>query len=258
MQNSWNPYLYQEKHSFVWQLSQGLVDVLAPQPGEKILDLGCGTGELTQAIAARGAQVIGIDADPAMIAAARERFPQLAFQVADARQFTLPDPVDALFSNAALHWIAEPVAVIERMAAALKPGGRLVVEFGGRGNMKTVLAAIATARTQLGLGPSNAIPWYFPAVGEYASLLEQHGFEVQLARLYDRPTQLEGEDGLLKWLQMFATRFWADLPSHQIPTLLTQVQDIARPTLYRQGRWWADYRRIQVVAWRLPSPPFLA
>lgn len=248
MENPWNPDLYQQKHSFVWQLSQGLVDLLDPQPGERILDLGCGTGQLTEAIAERGATVIGIDADPAMIAEAQQQFPHLTFEVGDARQFTLPTPVDAIFSNATLHWVDDPVAAIQHMAAVLKPGGRLVAEFGGKGNMAMVLAAIATARDQLGFGPSSASPWYFPAIGEYTSLLEQHGFEVQLARLYDRPTPLDGEDGLLHWLEMFATRFWADLTPQQTAKLLTQVVELARSNLYKQGQWWADYRRLQIIA----------
>lgn len=248
MENPWNPDLYQEKHSFVWQLSQGLVDLLEPQPGEWILDLGCGTGQLTQAIAERGAMVIGIDADPAMIAEAKQQSPHLTFEVADARQFTLADPVDAIFSNATLHWVDDPVAAIQHMAAALKPGGRLVAEFGGKDNMAKVLEAIATARDQLNFGPSPASPWYFPAIGEYASLLEQHGFEVQLARLYDRTTPLEGKDGLLHWLQMFATRFWADLTPQQTAELLPQVLELARSNLYQQDQWWADYRRLQIIA----------
>lgn len=251
MENPWNPALYQDKHSFVWQLSQGLVELLDPQPGERILDLGCGTGQLTSAIAERGATVIGIDADPAMITEAQQQFPHLSFEVADARQFALAAPVDAIFSNATLHWIAEPMAVIECMATALKPGGRLVAEFGGQGNMATVLAAIATARDQLGFGPSLATSWYFPAIGEYASLLEQQGFEVQLARLYDRPTPLEGENGLYHWLQMFATRFWADLSPPQTTELLTAILALAHPHLYQAGQWYADYRRIQVIARRL-------
>lgn len=251
MNNVWNPELYQDKHSFVWQLSQELLALLDPQPGDRVLDLGCGTGQLTQAIADRGAQVVGIDADPAMVAAARQQFPQLTFIVADARQFELAEPVDAIFSNATLHWITEPSLVIARMAAALKPGGRLVLEFGGKGNMAQVLAAIAAARHRLNAGPSPAALWYFPSVGEYASLLEADGFEVAMARLYDRPTPLSGESGLIDWLQMFARRFWEDLPNEDYSQFLSQVEAIARPHLYQNGQWLADYRRIQLVAYKL-------
>ena len=125
-------------------------------------------------------------------------------------------------------------------------------EFGGKGNIAIVVGAIAQARQTLGYGPSPASPWYFPTLGEYTHLLEQHGFEVQLARLYDRPTPLEGEDGLHYWLQMFASRFWADLAPSQIPALLAAVTELARPHLYHEGQWWADYRRLQVAAIKLP------
>ena len=251
MNNAWDPDLYQKKHSFVWQLGQDLVTLLDPQPGESILDLGCGTGQLTQAIAEFGATVIGIDADPAMIAEAHQQFPKLAFEVADVCSFRLSEPVDAIFSNAVLHWITDPVAVIQSMAIALKPGECIVAEFGGKGNIATVLAAIATARDRLNLDPSPASPWYFPSMGEYVSLLEQQGFKVQLARLYDRPTPLEGQNGLRNWLAMFATRFWADLSAQQLETLLAEIVIIARPSLYRHDQWWADYRRIQVIANKL-------
>ncbi|MDB9525506.1 methyltransferase domain-containing protein [Oscillatoria sp. CS-180] len=250
MQNPWDANLYQEKHSFVWQLSDDLLNLLAPQPGEYVLDLGCGTGQLTQKIADQGASVIGIDADPTMIAEAQRQFPQLTFVVADARHFTLPSPADAIFSNAALHWIPEQTDVAARMIAALKPGGRLVAEFGGYGNIATVLAAIAQARQALDLGSFPASPWYFPSISAYTGLLEEQGFEVQFARLYDRPTPLQGEDGLLNWLQMFATRFWADLSSQQVQDLLPKVVAIARPDLYKDNQWWADYRRIQVIAYK--------
>lgn len=248
MVQTWQPDLYQNKHSFVWQLGQGILDLLNPRPGETILDLGCGTGQLTQAIAHRGASVIGLDADPAMITEAHKNFPDLTFQVADARTFELPNPVDAIFSNATLHWIDDPVAVATRMWAALKPGGRLAVEFGGQGNIATVLVAIAAAREILGYGAAPPSTWYFPTIGEYASLLESQGFEVQFANLSDRPTRLEGESGLSSWLQMFAGHFWADLPSNQQKQLLQATEAQARPQLYRNGQWWADYRRIRVLA----------
>ena len=252
MNQTWQTDLYQDNHSFVWQLGQGVVDLLNPQPGERVLDLGCGTGQLSQIIADRGATVIGLDADSAMIAEAQKNFPALTFVVADAREFSLAEPVDAIFSNAAFHWIDDPAAVATCMWAALKPTGRLAVEFGGKGNMATVLAAIASARAAHGYGAIPASPWYFPSVGEYTSLLEQQGFEVQFASLRDRPTPLEGDSGLVNWLHMFAGQFWADFPSEQQPQLLKTIAANVQPELYRQGQWWADYRRIRVLA-RKPS-----
>ncbi len=248
MVHPWNPDLYQQQHSFVWQLSADLVAVLNPQPGEHIVDLGCGTGQLTAAIAAQAATVIGLDADPAMIAEAQQNFPHLTFQVADARTFTVPQAVDAVFSNAALHWIPAAATVAAQIGQALKPGGRLVAEFGGQGNVGTIRAAIAQARQDLGFGPSAAFAWYFPSIGEYAQVLESQGFEVRYATLYDRPTPLATEQGMRDWLRMFASRFWMDLTVEQQAELLTAIEAATRSTLYRDGQWWADYRRLRVVA----------
>ncbi|MBE7380686.1 MAG: methyltransferase domain-containing protein [Leptolyngbya sp. SIO1E4] len=248
MEQTWQTDLYQDKHSFVWQLGQGVLELLNPQPGEQILDLGCGTGQLTQAISNRGATVIGLDADPTMIAEAQQNFPALSFSVADAREFTLLEPVDAIFSNATFHWVTDQEAVTRRLWAALKPGGRLAVEFGGKGNMAAVLAEIATARDTLGYGAAPESRWYFPAIGEYTSLLECHGFEVQFAHLFDRPTPLVGAAGLTNWLKMFAGQFWADLAPEQQQQLWRETERHAQAQLYQQGQWWADYRRIRVLA----------
>ncbi|MGD1906384.1 MAG: class I SAM-dependent methyltransferase [Leptolyngbyaceae cyanobacterium] len=247
MENTWDTDLYRQ-HSFVWQLGQGVIELLDPQPGERILDLGCGTGQLTAEIAAKGAVVTGIDADAAMVAQAQQHYPEIDFSVADARTFTLPEPIDAVFSNATLHWVNEAEAAISQIWATLKPGGRFAAEFGGKGNMAQVLAALASARTALGYGPSTAIPWYFPSVGEYATLLEKQGFEVQLARLFDRPTPLTGESGMVDWLQMFAGRFLADIPIEAHPDLLKAIEAKLRSRLYQDKQWIADYRRIRVLA----------
>lgn len=247
MASTWQPQLYQGKHRFVWQLGQGILELLNPQAGERIVDLGCGTGQLTQAIAVCGAQVVGLDADAAMIAEAQRNFPDLTFAVANACTFTVATPVDAIFSNAALHWITDQEAVTTRLVAALKPGGRLVVEFGGKGNVAMLTAAIAAARQTLGYDAVPS-PWYFPAIGEYASLLERHGLEVTFASLFDRPTPLDGEMGFVNWVRMFARYAWGDLPPEQQALLFQEAECQARGSLYREGQWWADYRRIRIVA----------
>src|SRR5262249_12224499 len=142
------------------------VDQLAPQPGERILDVGCGTGHLTAQIAQSGASVVGLDNSPEMLTAARAAYPGLEFVQADARQFTFAEPFDAVFSNAALHWVREPQRVIRCIREALKPGGRFVAELGGKGNVQTIAHALRAAAEQLGL-PLAESPWYFPGVAEY-------------------------------------------------------------------------------------------
>jgi trans-aconitate 2-methyltransferase len=211
--NQWDARLYDDKHAFVWKQGAALLELLAPQAGERILDLGCGTGHLTAQIAAAGAEVIGIDSASAMIDQARRTYPHLRFEVADARDFTLTGSFDAVFSNAVLHWIKEPAQVIEGIRRALKPGGRFVAEFGGRGNVQAIVAALDQATQATGSGRLEH-PWYFPSIAEYATLLERGGLEVTYAVLFDRPTPLEGEAGMRHWIEMFAndllTRVAAD------------------------------------------------
>jgi len=243
----WNPALYDGKHSFVWKYGASLLELLAPQPGERILDLGCGTGHLTAQIAEAGAEVIGIDAAPAMIEEARRAYPSLRFEIMDARDFTFPEPFDAVFSNAVLHWVKQPAEVIDCLRRALKPGGRFVAEFGGRGNVKQIATALESAFLELGCG-SFELPWYYPGIAEYAGLLEQSGFEVTHAILFDRPTPLEGEEGLRHWIEMFGGAILSRVPEDRRDLFFKKVEEQARPTLYREGTWSADYRRLRIVA----------
>ena len=246
---AWDPALYDGRHAFVYQLAADLLKLLAPQPGERIVDLGCGTGHLTAKIAEAGADVLGLDLSPAMVAQASASFPKLRFAVADATNFTVPEPVDAVFSNATLHWVQPPQAAIARIAAALKPGGRFVAEFGGQ---RCVQAIIEAANKALDGQFGVYGPWYFPSVGQYAPILEEHGFEVRYATLFDRPTVLEdGEGGLRNWLAMFAGPFFATLSAEQREATLRQIETTLRPRLWKDDHWVADYRRIRVVAVKL-------
>ncbi len=224
----WNAREYDSRHHYVTDYGSSLVAVLDPRPGERILDAGCGTGHLTKQIADSGAAVLGIDSSQDMIAQARESYPELRFSVADAASFRACEPFDAVFSNAALHWMKPPEAVADSLAAALKPRGRLVLEMGGKGNIRSITGLV-------GMGP-----WYFPGIGEYASLLEAHGLEVETAALFPRPTAVEGESGLRDWLKMFAPF----IPSERIAELETAL----RPKLYRDGSWFIDYVRLRMTA----------
>lgn len=240
MKQSWDVSRYEASHQYVWNYGASLVELLAPQPGERILDLGCGAGQLTDQIASAGAIVHGIDSSPAMIAQARINFPHLTFALASATGYHGEQPYDAVFSNAVLHWVKPPESAAATIASALKPGGRFVAEFGGAGNVASILDAF---RTVLGTDVADARnPWYYPTIGEYATLLERHGLEVVNAVLFPRPTPLLGDDGLMDWLQMFCAPFAAG------PEVLRQVEEILRPVLYREGTWFVDYRRLRVVA----------
>src|SRR5690348_13338875 len=249
---TWDAKLYDDKHAFVWEKAKGVVQLLSPKAGERILDLGCGTGHLTAQIAATGADVIGIDRSPEMISQAREQFPKLHFEVADARHLDFERQFDAVFSNAVLHWIVEPELVVRSVAAALVPGGRFVAEFGGKGNITRLLAAINRAYAKLGIesGLADNI-WYYPSVAEYSLLLEKEGLEVRDAKLFDRPTRLEdGERGLEVWLRMFVKFALDRLPAQCQQEFLREIETQARPELFTNENWELDYRRLRIAAWK--------
>jgi trans-aconitate methyltransferase len=248
----WNPDLYQSSHSFVWEYGRELLGLLAPQPGEQILDVGCGTGQLTAEIARAGADVAGIDQSAAMVTQARNNFPDLRFDVQDVCSLPYREEFDAVFSNAVLHWVERADDAADAMALALKPGGRLVVEFGGRGNTRALLGALRMAlKSRHGAGSEFVNPWYYPSIGEYAALLERHGLEATFATLFDRPTALEGgSQGLANWFAMFGARLTDEL---QQPEFVRLVEQFAAPALLRDGAWSADYRRLRVVARKLPA-----
>jgi trans-aconitate 2-methyltransferase len=243
--SAWDAARYQDQHSFVWRFGANLVESLNPHPGERILDLGCGTGQLTAEIARSGATAIGLDKSAEMLAEARKNYPDLAFVLGDAASFHFPEPFDAVFSNAALHWVLDAEGAVSSIAQALGPGGRFVAEFGGKGNNARVRTAL---RAVFGPSADEQSPWYYPSIGEYAPILERHGLEVREAHLFDRPTPLEGEDGMVNWLRMFTGSYWRQLPPDRVDDALSQVVNHLRPALYRDGIWTVDYRRLRVVA----------
>lgn len=220
--NEWNAELYESKHSFVSNLAIDLLELLSPQIGEKILDLGCGTGHLTYKITTKGAKVLGIDNAPTMIEKANSCYPDIKFLVGDGGNIDLKETFDAVFSNAALHWIKEQKKVICNIWRVLKPGGRFVSEFGGKGNVQTIIRSIYEALDAAGYSSNKQLnPWYFPSIGEYATLLESEGFVLTFASLLERPTKLEdGEYGLRNWLKMFATCFFEGIPEKSKVLLL--------------------------------------
>lgn len=247
MTMQWDPALYDGSHRFVTEYGGDLVTLLAPQPGERILDVGCGTGHLTEQIAAAGAAAVGLDRSAEMITAARRAHPDVEFLEADIIDFRTDRPFDAVFSNAALHWVRPPERGVAAMSAALRLGGRFVVEFGGRGNVQRIDAALTHGLRELA-GVELEAPNYFPSVAEYAGLLEQHGIEVVLAQLFDRWTKLEaGAAGLANWLQMFRRPQLELCPPYSQLRLIALVEDLARPQLHRENTWHADYRRLRIV-----------
>ena len=246
----WDAALYTSKHSFVYEYGRELLELLTPQRGERILDLGCGTGQLTQAIAEGGAHVTGLDNSASMIDTARREYPDLSFVVADAKDFSFNEPFDAVFSNAALHWVKPPEKVIECVAKCLRLGGRFVAEFGGKGNVQGIFdAAEAAGRELTGREVRNVN--YFPSVAEYSTILESFSLEVRQACLFERPTKLEdGEKGLRNWLSMFGEKTFGAMPYDVRSEWIERTEQKARTSLFREGSWYADYRRLRVIAVR--------
>ena len=252
MTNQWNAAQYDAKYAFVYEKAKGLVDMLAPKAGEQILDLGCGTGALTAEIARRGAEVLGVDPSEEMISRAREKFPWLKFEVLDARQLRFNGEFDAVFSNAVLHWIPEAEQVIAGVAQALKPGGRFVAEFGGKGNIQRLVEGFHRAFSALGMRePDGVSPWFYPSVAEYAGLLERHGLEVREASLFERPTVLEErERGLENWIRVFRQTLIERMGEANGQQWIREVERQCRAELFHGGSWELDYRRLRIAAWK--------
>jgi len=243
----WNAAGYSEHAHFVPALGQPVLDLLNPQPGERILDLGCGDGVLSEKIAAAGAELVGADSSPEMIGAARQR--GLDARLINALSLPFDNEFDAVFSNAVLHWIkSDPNAVIAGVRRALKPGGRFVGEFGGHGCVAAITVALMTALGHRGVEhPARAIPWYFPTVEDYRSRLLRGGFDVEYIALIPRPTPLP--TGMKAWLQIFAIPFTGLLPERDRDAFLDDAVDILRPVLCdEQENWTADCTRLRFTA----------
>jgi len=246
----WNAELYDDKHSFVFEYGENVLELLDVKRKERVLDLGCGTGHLTQQIHERGGIVTGIDSSPEMIWHAKETYHDVDFEVADGTDFHFEKPFDAVFSNATLHWILNADAAIKCVYENLKPGGRFVAEMGGKGNMGKIIAA-----TQKALGAhgytnlAKAQQWYFPSLGEYTSKLEAAGFRVTFAAHFDRDTLLQdGRQGVAKWLNMFGPIYFEGIAPAEKEQILNEITDILEPDYNKDGQWYADYKRLRFIA----------
>jgi trans-aconitate methyltransferase len=244
---NWDAELYEARHSFVWQLAGGVLELLAPKPGERILDVGCGPGQLTHKISEAGATVVGVDAAPEMIGQARQNFPALTFTLQDVTKLTFREEFEAVFSNATLHWIPDAHSAARSIAAALKPGGRFVAEFGGSRNVFVIESTVRRVIARYVLKVPDS-PLYFPTIGQYSAVLETEGFEVKFGQLFDRPTPLEGESGMESWLRQFKWFYFEAVEPGQRTKALREIIEELRPVLYRDRTWYADYRRLRVLA----------
>ena len=222
-----------------------MVELLAPVAGERIWDLGCGDGVLAKQLAAMGCEVVGVDGSVEMIQATRALGVQAT--VMDGQALSFDNDFDAVFSNAALHWMKRPDEVLRGVARALRPGGRFVAEFGGGDNVARVLDAVSTCLEDRGIDAESVNPWYFPQPGEYRKKLTEHGFEVTYLDLFPRPTPLPGD--VVAWLETFAQSFTAAVVIEERQSLLEEVREVLKPTLFdSKNGWWVDYVRLRFAA----------
>src|SRR5665213_3022987 len=245
----WDTNLYDQKHDFVSKYGEEVIGLLNPKNGEEILDLGSGTGDLAEMIRQKGALVTGIDNSKEMIEAARQKYPLIDFQVQSATSFSFNKKFDAVFSNAVLHWVLEKEKAVKQIYNCLKPNGRFVAEFGGKGNVGNIVNALKIALIKNGFSEnSKTETWYFPSLSEYASLLEQNNFRVIFATHFDRDTLLKDDNGIKNWLHMFASSYLKGLSDKYVEIILEDAEKQLRATNYRDGKWYADYKRLRIVA----------
>jgi len=243
---TWSAAGYDANARFVSEYGAEILGWLAPQAGERILDLGCGDGALSVQILEAGAQVLGVDTSEDLLRAARER--GIDAREMDGQSLSFDDEFDAVFSNAALHWMPEADAVIAGVSRALKPGGRFVAEFGGHGNVSACVTAMRAAADKFGGDPALAGPWFFPTPAEYQARLERGGFSVDRIELVARPTPLP--TGIEGWLLTFRAPFFAQFGERQ-SEVIAYVAGLLAPVLRAaDGQWIADYVRLRVAASR--------
>jgi SAM-dependent methyltransferase len=242
---SWDPERYARDARFVSDLAGPVIELLSPRAGERILDLGCGDGELTLRLEALGCRVVGVDGSPEQVAAAKAR--GLDARVMDGQELEFENEFDAVFSNAALHWMKRADEVITGVWRALKPGGRFVAECGGHGCVATITRALFRGLERRRIDTEGIHPWYFPTPEDYTRRLRSRGFRVVFIALVPRPTELPGD--LDDWLEIFAQSFLAAVPQADRRAFIEEVREDLRPDLCDEsGLWTADYVRLRFAA----------
>lgn len=245
----WNTVLYDQKHDFVAEYGKGLLEFVPENQEQSILDLGCGTGTLTVQLKARAGKVIGVDSSHHMVEKAKKQFENMEFLLCDALALPFEEEFDIVFSNAVFHWIKDHDRLLKNIHKALKTKGRLICEFGARGNIVAIEAAFSESCRKCGYVYESK--FHFPATEDFGALLEQNGFAIEQIYDYDRPTVLkDGEQGLTNWMQQFYASELAGMPEDIQKKVLRMAEEAARERLWNGKEWVADYRRLRAIAKR--------
>jgi ubiquinone/menaquinone biosynthesis C-methylase UbiE len=248
MTQTWDAQAYSRNGAFVHQLAGGVLELLAARAGERILDLGCGDGQLTQRIVATGASVTGVDASASMVRAARSS--GLTVDQASAEALPYADAsFDAVFSNAALHWVRDQNAMLAEVHRVLKPGGRFVAEMGGQGNIAAIRTALQAVLARFNIDAEATAASFYPSPTHYRRLLEATGFTVRYLELIPRPTPLPA--GMESWLNTFRNGVLDQLTPADRAQALAETVALLTPILCdAEGNWTADYVRLRFAATR--------
>ncbi|UWZ83257.1 class I SAM-dependent methyltransferase [Occallatibacter riparius] len=247
MAQNWDPQAYGREGAFVHKLAGGVVEWLDAKPGERILDLGCGDGQLTAQLAAIGTNITGVDSSAAMVEAAKSR--GIAAEQGSAEQLPFPaNQFDAVFSNAALHWVRGQDEMMAEVHRVLKRGGRFVVEMGGHGNIAAIRVALMAVLARHGYAYREDGVNYYPTPAGYRARLERHGFSIERIELIPRPTPLP-EGGMAGWLNTFRRGVLDGLPQELRPAIVNETCALLEPALKDEdGGWVADYVRLRFIA----------
>lgn len=249
MNINWDADKYTSDFSFVHQYGNSVMELINADKDSTVLDLGCGNGALSKALYDKGYLVKGIDASKELLDIARKNHPEIEFIQADATSFSLQEQVDVVFSNAVFHWIDKERQqdMLQCVHNSLKENGQFVFEFGGSGNNQLIHGALGKVFSEHKY--HYHMPFYFPTISEYATLLEETGFCVRYAVLFDRPTELKGQDGLKDWINMFVkTPFSVVGNDDEKEAIIDKAVESLRDILYQEGKWYADYVRIRMKA----------
>jgi SAM-dependent methyltransferase len=230
---------------FMTEFGMPLLELMKPRPGERVLDVGCGTGAIDKVLMDMGCTVVGVDVSAGMVEAAKSR--GIDARQMNAENMTFFEEFDAVYSNSALHWMRHLDRVVSGVWRALKPGGRFIGEFGGKGSIAKIIGAIRHVMSKNGIEMESVQSWYFPSISEFSAILERIGFRVQSIELLDRPTVLPGD--ISDWVKMFGRHYLDSWDARERDRFLEEIRNIGKPLMVNEkGEWVADYRRLRFFA----------